>query len=115
MDQGSSSGGQGPRFRVETDPGDPRVVRLHGEVDVYTSPELKELLDSVVLGDAAGETIVIDLSGLDFIDSTGLGVLVGALKRARAGGGDVTLRGPQPSILKVLEITGLVTLFTIEA
>lgn len=107
--------GQSSRFSVEVD-GDgerPRVT-VRGEVDVYTSPELKQAFESVLQGDAGAQTVVIDLSRLDFIDSTGLGVLVGALKRARASGGDVVLTTPPTSIMKVFEITGLTSLFTIE-
>jgi anti-sigma B factor antagonist len=50
---------------------------------------------------------------MDFIDSTGLGVFVGALKRAREGGGGIELRGLKPSARKVFEITGLSSAFTI--
>src|SRR5688500_8240430 len=110
----TSAGGQAARFGVSVEEvgGRPRFS-VRGEVDVYTSPELKQAFDQV-LGEAFTGTVEVDLSGLDFIDSTGLGVLVGALKRARAGGGEIVLCSPQPSIVKVFEITGLTGLFTIE-
>lgn len=114
-DEETESGGQASRFSVEVDTaGDRPRVTVRGEVDVYTSPELKQAFESLLHGDAGAQTVVIDVSGLDFIDSTGLGVLVGALKRSRASGGDVVLTTPPPSIMKVFEITGLNSLFTIE-
>jgi anti-sigma B factor antagonist len=58
--------------------------------------------------------IVVDLSGVTFIDSTGLGVLVTALKRTRDAGGQLTLRSPTRSTRKVLDITGLSNLVAIE-
>lgn len=88
------------------------VVRVRGEVDLYTAPKLREHLDEAVQGQSP--TVVVDLGQLDFIDSTGLGVLVGALKQARTAGGDVTLRNPSRSTHKILEIAGLTELFVVE-
>src|ERR687892_23485 len=88
--------------------GDATVVSIRGEVDLYTAPKLREQLDEAVTGDAP--KVVVDLGQLDFIDSTGLGVLVGAQKQARAAGGDVTLRNPNRSTQKILEIAGLTEL-----
>lgn len=88
------------------------VVRVRGEVDLYTAPQLRERLDQAL--EEGNATVVVDLGDLDFIDSTGLGVLVGALKQARSAGGDVTLRNPGKSTHKILEIAGLTELFTIE-
>lgn len=100
-------------FAVDVTEGDGvTVVHVRGEVDLYTAPRLQSDLSEIVVGDAP--MIVIDLSQLDFIDSTGLGVLVGALKVARASSGDVTLRNPSRSTHKILEIAGLTELFTIE-
>lgn len=91
---------------------DTTVVSVRGEVDLYTAPKLREQLDEAVQGESP--LVVVDLGQLDFIDSTGLGVLVGALKQARAAGGDVRLRNPNRSTHKILEIAGLTELFTIE-
>ena len=60
------------------------VLEVGGEVDVYTAPRLRERL--VELVDGGARNVVVDLGRVDFLDSTGLGVLVGALKRLRAGG-----------------------------
>src|SRR5207248_9099888 len=57
--------------------------------------------------------VVVDLEGVDFLDSTGLGVLVGGLKRLRSHDGDMILVCTQPRILKVFEITGLTKVFAI--
>ena len=101
-------------------PGDLRVVvssngnghevRLLGELDMATADRLREAL--VRLGDGT-ELVTVDLSELTFIDSTGLSVLISALKRVRQQGGDMALRSPSPGTRKVLEITGLTEVFAI--
>lgn len=95
-----------------TDGGDETVVAIQGEVDLYTAPRLREQLEGAVATDSPN--VVIDLDTLDFIDSTGLGVLVGALKEAENRGGEVRLRNPGRSTRKILEIAGLTEVFTIE-
>jgi anti-sigma B factor antagonist len=87
------------------------VLAVKGEVDVYSAPRLREKL--VELVSEGHRQIVADLEGVDFLDSTGLGVLVGGLKRLRSHEGDLTLVCTQPRILKVFEITGLTTVFKI--
>ncbi len=87
------------------------VVAVKGEVDVYTAPRLREKLVELV---SAGQLkIVVNLEGVDFLDSTGLGVLVGGLKRLRSHEGDLGLVCTQQRILKVFEITGLTNVFAI--
>jgi anti-sigma B factor antagonist len=81
------------------------TVAITGEVDVYTAPQLRERLYAIIADGAS--RIVLDLEAMTFIDSTGLGVIVGALKRLRQGGGDLILRAPGRSTRKVLDITGL--------
>jgi anti-sigma B factor antagonist len=87
------------------------VLAVQGEVDVYTAPQLREQLISLV--DDGKSNIVVNLEGVEFLDSTGLGVLVGGLKRVRSAGGDLSLVCTQRRILKVLEITGLTKVFSI--
>jgi anti-sigma B factor antagonist len=87
------------------------VLAVKGEVDVYTAPRLREKL--VELVSQGKHHIVVDLEGVDFLDSTGLGVLVGGLKRLRSHEGDLTLVCTQQRILKVFEITGLTKVFSI--
>jgi anti-sigma B factor antagonist len=103
--------GEDFRISVRDDAGTPTVV-VEGEVDVATAPSLRDELYRLIQNGASW--VVVDLSGMDFIDSTGLGVFVGALKRAREGGGGVELRGLKPSARKVFEITGLDSAFTID-
>ncbi len=88
------------------------VLSVSGEVDVATVPRLREQLHGLV---AQGRTkIVVDLDGVDFLDSTGLGVLVGALKRVRADDeGVLHLVCTQPRIRKVFEVTGLTKVFSL--
>lgn len=87
------------------------ILAVKGEVDVYTAPRLRERI--VELVSQGNHQIVVDLEGVDFLDSTGLGVLVGGLKRLRSHDGDLSLVCTQPRILKVFEITGLTKVFSI--
>ena len=89
------------------------VVSASGEVDVASAPALRTRLDELL--EAGAARMVIDLEDVDFIDSTGLGVLVGALRRARAANGDVRPVCTNPRILKVFEATGLHEVFAIGA
>jgi anti-sigma B factor antagonist len=89
------------------------VLAVKGEVDVYTAPRLREKL--VELVSQGKRQVVVDLEGVEFLDSTGLGVLVGGLKRLRSHDGDLSLVCTQPRILKVFEITGLTNVFSIFA
>jgi anti-sigma B factor antagonist len=87
------------------------VVEVGGEIDVYTAPSLRERLNDLV---AMGEyDIVVDMSEVEFLDSTGLGVLVGGLKRVRSHNGMLRLVCPKEKILKVFRITGLTKVFPI--
>src|SRR3712207_8032382 len=77
------------------------VLEVGGEVDVYTAPRLRERL--VELVDAGARNVVVDLGRVDFLDSTGLGVLVGALKRLRAASGTFGLVCSKEPLLKILD------------
>lgn len=87
------------------------VLAVSGEVDVYTAPRLREKL--VELVSQGNYRIVVDLEAVEFLDSTGLGVLVGGLKRVRTHDGSLSLVCTQQRILKVFDITGLNKVFTI--
>ena len=87
------------------------IVHVAGEIDVYTAPLLREVLDKQV---AAGRTnLVVDLENVTFMDSTGLGVLVGRLKLVRGQNGTLRIVSAQDRILKVFKITGLDKVFHI--
>jgi anti-sigma B factor antagonist len=87
------------------------IVSLGGEIDLYTAPRLHGELDSVLASGPA--QIVVDMSGVEFCDSTGMNVLLGAYRRARELGGDLELAAPRPTIRKILQVTGLETVFTV--
>lgn len=87
------------------------VVEVGGEIDVATAPRLREQL--IALVNAQQHRIVVSLEAVDFIDSTGLGVLISGLKRVRTHGGDFALVCTEPRILKVFEITGLLAVFAV--
>lgn len=87
-------------------------VSLSGEVDVYNAPQLKEVLHSLL--DQHNSSIVIDCQGLKYIDSTGLGVLIGVLKRVKDNNGSISIRNLKPYIKKIFTITGLDKIFLIE-
>jgi anti-sigma B factor antagonist len=93
--------------------GETCVVRVVGEVDVHTSPSLKAAL-AAATGDGCMVTIA-DLSEVPFIDSSGLGVLIGALRRAREAGGDLRLVSADEAVIKILRITGLDRVFSLHA
>jgi anti-sigma B factor antagonist len=93
------------------DRGDLTVVTVKGEVDLHTAPSLKESVADLV--SSGRSRIAVDLSGVEFMDSTGLGVLIGALKRCREAGGSLALVSPREPVLKVLAITGLDKVFSI--
>lgn len=81
------------------------ITEVSGEVDVHTAPELDQCLSEVIA--AGGRKIVVDLSAVDFLDSTGLGVLVKALKQVRDEEGSVSVVATTERITKVFRITGL--------
>ena len=100
-------------LRVETRSPRPGVaiIALIGEVDVYTSPKVKQ--EIVDLLNNGTHKLVVDLTGVEYLDSTGLGVLIGGLKRAREREGDLKLVCDNTRILRIFEITGLTKIFDI--
>src|SRR6266566_2771618 len=91
--------------------GDASLLTLRGEIDVYTAPRLRQTLIDLVEGGATD--IVVDMEKVDFLDSTGLGVLVGGLKRVKDREGTMKLVATQDRILKIFDITGLAKVFPI--
>jgi anti-sigma B factor antagonist len=85
------------------------LVRVAGEVDIETSPVLEVHLQAVA--DEGQTSVTVDLTEVSFLDSTGLSVLIGALKRCQGAGGELRLVAPQPNVMRVLEITGLTGAF----
>src|SRR6478735_4410811 len=87
------------------------IVEVGGEGDVATAPRLREQL--IALVNDQRYHLVVSLEGVDFIDSTGLGVLISGLKRVKTHGGRFSLVCTEPRILKVFEITGLLAVFNV--
>jgi len=88
-----------------------RVLHPAAQLDAAEALHLRQqILDALEDG---SPRLVLDMADVDFIDSTGLGVLVGGLKRARAAGGDLQLSAPSRTVVKVLRITGLNKIFDV--
>lgn len=87
------------------------VVTVGGEIDVYTAPKLRDRITELV--NSGHHRLLVDLEGVEFLDSTGLGVLVGGLKKVRAEDGSMALICSQDRLLKIFRITGLAKVFTI--
>ena len=86
------------------------VVAVRGGLDIATAPTLRASLIGVR---ARGcREVVVDLGAVPYVDASGFDVLVGAVRAIRSEGGDVVLRDPSPHVLRVLEITGLVDMFS---
>ena len=98
------------RFVISADD-DACVVRIIGVVDASTAPTVEETLTDLIQSDSTH--LVLDLSEMEFIDSTGLGVLVIALKRVAERDGSLLLRSPRSGARKVLSITRLDQVFPI--
>ena len=89
------------------------VVAVRGDVDLYTAPRLWETIDAAIAG--TPHELVIDLSGVSFLDSSGLSVLVKAHKRLRPVEGTVVIRGAAEQVYMALEISKLTSVLTVEA
>ncbi len=86
-------------------------VFVSGEVDIYTAQQFKDKLYNIV--DNSSNDLVIDCSGLNYIDSTGLGIFVGVLKKTKLAGRSIRVENIKDNIRKLFIITGLDKLFNI--
>ncbi|OKI20755.1 anti-anti-sigma factor [Nocardiopsis sp. TSRI0078] len=84
---------------------------MGGEVDLYTAPQLRSELVGAL--DGGARRLLVDMSRVEFCDSTGISVLLSAMKRSRHKGGDLEIVAPMPAVTKVLEVTGLDEVFVI--
>src|SRR5919109_5024628 len=87
------------------------VVTASGELDLYTAPQLQTALAALLREHV--DRVVVDLSGIEFCDSTGMNVLLSAMKRLKERGGTLELAAPRPAVRRILEVTGLDTVFTV--
>ncbi len=86
-------------------------MAIAGEIDLYTAPRLQAEFARLLENGPA--RIVIDMSGVEFCDSTGMNVLRSALKRMRERGGQLEVAAPRPAVRKILQVTGLDSVFTV--
>jgi anti-sigma B factor antagonist len=91
---------------------DHTIVTICGEIDLYTAPRLHSELAGL-LADGMPARVVIDMSGVEFCDSTGMNVLLSCLRRARERGGELEIAAPKPAVRKILQVTGLDSVFTL--
>ena len=99
-------------FTVQVPPGIRFAGRtVNGEVDVYSAPELKDKVSELI--ESGQTTLIVDLSGVAFLDSTGLGALVEARSATTEAGGALPIVCTQDRILKLFTITGLDGVFSI--
>src|SRR5215470_2685708 len=113
----SSAAGTGKVRHVELrvtsrSQGDHIVLALAGEIDLYTASRLQAELTAALAGSKSAQ-IVVDMSAVEFCDSTGMNVLLAAHRLASEKGGNLTLAAPRPPVRKILEVTGLQSVFTI--
>ena len=90
-------------------------VTVAGEIDLYTAPRLHSELAAVIASAAPASRVTVDMWGVDFCDSTGMNVLLTSLREATDGGVRFELAAPRPAVRKILQVTGLDSVFTISA
>jgi anti-sigma B factor antagonist len=89
------------------------ILDLDGEVDVYTAPMLKEAMTRQV--DGGKKNLIVNLQQVEYLDSTGLGILIGGVKRLRESQGTLKMFGASPRITRIFDITGLNAIFDVYA
>lgn len=105
--------GDAPTFTCRVEQEGARVsVALGGELDAYSAARLREGMAAI--GDVGGRHVVVDVSRVGFVDSSGLAALVGSLSEIREAGGVVSLASPNRQLVKLFEITGVSRLFPVE-
>jgi anti-sigma B factor antagonist len=87
------------------------LVTASGELDLYTAPRLQTVLAGLLRENV--DRVVVDLSGVEFCDSTGMNVLLAAMKRLKEQGGTLELAAPRPAVKRILQVTGLDTVFEV--
>lgn len=106
--------GETPHFNVEVTDDVATISFVEPDIDVHSAPELRSSYGDLI-EDESVRRLETDCSNLHYLDSSGLAVLVAGHERAKASEKEFVLRNPSQSLRKILEITGLVNLFEIEA
>lgn len=101
------------RIEVEYPRPQTAVLAVHGDADLFAAPELRERITTAI--DRGAIMVIVDLSDVSFIDSMGLGVLLGGMKRARARGGAIRLVVPRQDVRRIFEITLLDRVFALDS
>jgi anti-sigma B factor antagonist len=112
----AGSGGRVPAVELNVSSrsqGDHAIVIATGEIDLYTAPRLQSELAEVIANAAPASRIVVDMSGVEFCDSTGMNILLSCLRQVRERGGELELAAPRPAVMKILQVTALDSVFTI--
>ena len=91
--------------------GSDAIVRIRGDLDCYSAPQLRSALVAAMADGA--RNVTLDIGGTQFVDSTGLSVLVGGLRRLRNHGGNLVVASPTDATRRLFEITGLSSVFDI--
>lgn len=94
--------------------GSDATIALSGELDPATAPQLDKEIERLMSAESKVERLVLDLAGLTFLDSSGLRVFVTAREAVTSQGGELALRSPSPNTLRLLEVTGLGEIITVE-
>lgn len=101
-------------FRLAIDKVDgTAVVRVTGELDLQTAPQLESRL--LQLATDGANHVTVDMAETDFIDSTGLHALIVAVKQIRGSGGDLIVRAPSPSTARLLQLSGFDSVVRVES
>jgi anti-sigma B factor antagonist len=93
------------QFRTENVEQDIAVIHTEGRLNMVSAPKLRQAVTDVI--GAGRSRIVVDLSGVEFMDSSGLGALIGCLKTARQAGGDLRIAAPTKQVVMVLKLSNL--------
>lgn len=88
-------------------------ITVNGEIDAYTAPKLRDTI--FPLSEKHGVNMVINLSGVSYMDSTGLGVFVGVFKNVKANGGQFKINGLSGRLQRLFEITGLADIIDVNS
>lgn len=94
--------------------GDELLVRIAGEIDHHSAVYARSEIDKRI-AELCPKRTVLDLSGIDFMDSSGLGLVMGRYQKMRAVGGELILRHPNERVVKIFKLAGLEKIVKIEA
>jgi anti-sigma B factor antagonist len=84
-----------------------QLLRLRGEFDLRAAPDLREAIVEALDAGGASGPLLVDMAGLDFLDSTIISVLLAGVKRAKEAGRDLRLAGLAPQVARILGVTGI--------